>query len=563
MKVIPTDHAPQAPQGSKFYVDKCDFRAGRSINVAQIDLDEGRLYDWPMVYILTNEHEAYVGQTTSVIRRMSQHGANPQKAAFTTANIIYNAEANMSVITDYESRLIQLMSADGKYQLTNRNEGIADSNYYSKAEYDAMFEDLWSELRLMDLANKTIAELEESEVFKYSPYKNLNPEQRDAAWKIMAAIKDALADPSKARPIVVKGMPGTGKTILAIYLLKLLKDDPELAGRNIRILEPVPPLQATLQSAVKGVMNLTENDVMGPADLVKPQFTNGVAQKPFDIVLVDEAHRLKQRKNIVAYKAFDDTSRRLGFDPRQVTQLDWVLKQTKIPILFFDDLQVVGPSGINASVMTDRLGEAFAHPLVLEEQMRVKSGRAYLDYLSDILWNRRPQRRTFEGYELAFHEDFADFHQSFENRLRTNDLTRMIAGFAWPWASKRDKSVMDIQIGGIQIQWNTTQSNWVGKGMDDPRVAREMGVIHTIQGYDLSYAYVVIGPDLTYDAVRDRITVDRNSYYDTNGKNTATDEELEEYIRHIYYVLLTRGIYGTHVYVCDPALRAHLRQFFG
>ena len=77
--------------------------------------------DRPMVYILSNDSEAYVGQTTSVIRCMAQHGANGAKQIFDTANGIYSDEANMSVVTDCESRLIQLMHADGVFTLTNKS----------------------------------------------------------------------------------------------------------------------------------------------------------------------------------------------------------------------------------------------------------------------------------------------------------------------------------------------------------------------------------------------------------------------------------------------------------
>lgn len=406
MKEILTEHAPNAPKGSKFLIDRCDFVPGGSIEVSALDIDEGRLYDWPMVYILANDNEAYVGQTTSVVRRMNQHGANPEKQAFTTVNIIFNDEANMSVITDYESQLIRYMSADGKYVLTNKNTGIADSNYFSKAEYDAMFEDLWTELKTMELVDHTMDEIEESEVFKYSPYKSLNEEQRVALAKILCAVKDVKG----SQPIVVEGMPGTGKTVLAIYLLKALRDDPAFDGLNIRILEPVTSLRETLQRALSGIQNLSSSDVIGPSDLAKSKFATGSGEKPFDVLLVDEAHRLKQRKNIVAYKSFQDTNVKLGFKEKgDATQLDWVLKQASIPVLFYDPMQVVGPSGIGLDVMANRLGSALDNSIKLDRQMRVKGGNEYLDYVRGILWDESVSPRAFSEYELVFHQNFSDF----------------------------------------------------------------------------------------------------------------------------------------------------------
>ena len=92
-----------------------------------------------------------------------------------------------------------------------------------------------------------------------------------------------------------------------------------------------------------------------------------------------------------------------------------------------------------------------------------------------------------------------------------------------------------------------------------------MGSIHTIQGYDLNFAGVVIGRDLSYDPIAGKITFQRDSYFDTKGKEDNprlglkfSDSELLEYVVNIYRVLLTRGIKGTFVYVVDPKLRNFL-----
>lgn len=50
------------------------------------------------------------------------------------------------------------------------------------------------------------------------------------------------------------------------------------------------------------------------------------------------------------------------------------------------------------------------------------------------------------------------------------------------------------------------------------------------------------------------------NYYDSNGKKTATYDELLKYIKDIYYVLMTRGIRGTYLYVCDKDLRAYFAE---
>lgn len=103
---------------------------------------------------------------------------------------------------------------------------------------------------------------------------------------------------------------------------------------------------------------------------------------------------------------------------------------------------------------------------------------------------------------------------------------------------------------------------------DSPTSINEVGSIHTAQGYDLNFAGVIIGPDLRYDPVARRLFIVRDSYFDTKRKSNNkmlgfeyTDEDLLTYIANIYAVLLTRGIRGTYVYVCDPELRKYLADF--
>ena len=139
----------------------------------------------------------------------------------------------------------------------------------------------------------------------------------------------------------------------------------------------------------------------------------------------------------------------------------------------------------------------------------------------------------------------------------------MLAGFAWPWASKNNPAAIDIRLDGLELQWNQTAVDWV----NSPTSKYEVGSIHTIQGYDLNYAGVIIGPDIGYDAKTKQITFYRKNYHDVKGRenNAArgivyTDDDILQWVLNIYRVLLTRGIKGTFIYVCDPALREQIRD---
>ena len=161
-------------------------------------------------------------------------------------------------------------------------------------------------------------------------------------------------------------------------------------------------------------------------------------------------------------------------------------------------------------------------------------------------------------------------------RLRNSEygLARLVAGYAWQWQSDPKKQGMtsiplaerpyDIEIGGRRWRWNSAPTDWI----NSPPAIDEIGSIHTVQGYDLNYAGVIIGRDLQFEQDTGAIRFDRANYYDRKGLENNrkrglvySAEDIERYVKNIYAVLLTRGIRGTFVYVCDEPLREHLRQF--
>ena len=505
---------------------------------------EDYLNNWPMLYILENGSKAYVGQTNCITKRMNQHKESDSKQLFTKAHFIYFDKSNQSATFDYESRLISLMVADNKFILTNLNAGLSGVQYYNKDFYDSAFRDLWEQLRTKNLADKTIEELEQSDLFKYSPYKQLSTDQRNLVTEISENLSRSLN-----RKIVINGMPGSGKTILAIYLFKFLRMSPNFVNLKLGFVVPPTSLRTTIKKVFKSINGLSEKDVIGP---------NDIAKQKYDIVLVDEAHRLKMRKNLSSYSFYDQACKQIGLDT-DATQLDWILKQSKCAIIFYDKKQIVYPQGLRIDALinhdfTDNRSTSF---YTLTSQMRCLGGITYLEDIDKLLNNRLTSKVRTDGYELFIVKDFNDFEKILSEKESKCKLSRMIAGYAWEWKSKNDNKKFDISLDGRSRQWNSTLDNWV----NSKNAINEVGCIHSIQGYDLNYGFVIIGNDLKYNPKEKKIYIDRNSYYDKYGKNNTTDEELEEYIKNIYYVLLTRGIKGTYLYICDENLRNYMSQF--
>lgn len=181
-----------------FKIIEGDFKNNKYSNEEYLD-------NWPMLYILENGKKAYIGESNHVKTRMTQHTTNEEKRIFNKVHFIYSRLFNQSVTFDYESKLIQYIVADELFQVTNKNSGIADKQYYEKGKYDKKFELLWRKLQQEKLVKHSLEEIENSDLFKYSPYKELNDSQRKAVEDILAQIESG-----NVNRVVVNGMPGSG-----------------------------------------------------------------------------------------------------------------------------------------------------------------------------------------------------------------------------------------------------------------------------------------------------------------------------------------------------------------
>lgn len=98
--------------------------------------------NWPVVYIMHNSKEAYIGETTDISIRSNQHLAKEIRKELTKINVITDDDFNKSVILDLESFLIKYMSADKIFKLQNSNRGLQNHDYYQREEYEKRFKEI-------------------------------------------------------------------------------------------------------------------------------------------------------------------------------------------------------------------------------------------------------------------------------------------------------------------------------------------------------------------------------------------------------------------------------------
>lgn len=591
--------APTTP-GSPLAAHSYSIRTYDFSTDGHMELHQDRLmHDWPVVYVLhrpatsrKDRGEVYIGESLNMDKRFGDHLKNEAKAGLQVAEVIVDDTFNKSSCLDLESFLINLSSGDESNRTLNSNAGQQEKNYYNRFYYQLRFKEIFEQLRAKGIFSKSIREIENSEMFKYSPFKSLNEDQMSVVSDILDGLVEDLGSPAGANQVaVVQGDPGTGKTIVATFLMKLLADLGSFVDdgdekresvfedfyledvralfrhRRIGLVVPMQDLRRTLTRVFSATPGLSGDMVLSPREVA-------LDERRFDLLVVDEAHRLSQfgAQSIgTLTKEFREINESLfgGAQP-EASQLDWIRARSDNTILMVDTSQTVKPIDLSTSVLRaliDAQDADHRREYRLHSQMRSVGGNDYIDYIKQVLSAYPPQARSdFGPYEVGLVDDPRELVELIGRKNSSHGLSRVVAGYAWDWVSKKNPQDYDIHLANdVHLRWNSTITDWI----NSPKSANEAGSIHTVQGHDLNFAGVIIGRDLQYDLEAEKLVVSKEDYRDKTGKRnnklagkTTTDEMLLEFITNIYYVLMTRGVHGTFIHVVDPGLREYLVRYF-
>lgn len=272
-------------------------------NIASLLQADGRFGNWPAVYAISDDRQIYIGESLNVATRLCQHRDSPEKRDLKVARVILDTRFNKSAALDLESYLIRLLAGDGQLEVLNRNDGITNSNYFDRDRYRAAFRAIFDHLRASGLFTQSIRAIENSDLFKLSPFKALTPDQEDAVARIVTALLSDLVGTSRSTS-VVSGGPGTGKTVVGIYLMKLLSDlatnradetaDAEatlsefflddrrhlLGDLRIGLVIPQQSLRASVKKVFAKTPGLAKHMVLSP-------FEVGMSTLAYDLLIVD------------------------------------------------------------------------------------------------------------------------------------------------------------------------------------------------------------------------------------------------------------------------------------
>lgn len=543
------------------------------------------IMNFPTVYIHnwqeSGNFEVYVGESNDIFKRTRQHyDAALDKSRWqskllekdASLFIIGHEHFNKSLTLDIENRLMHYMMSVDRVKHVHNLRDNPQTSYYPMEELDDIFGKIWGGLRK---ENKELfpseSAIKDSAIYKASPLHKLTKEQEKARDLIIQKVSKALENKETRQLIFIDGEAGTGKTVLNSSTFYELYCQAEENNRNLKCFLLVNhDEQITVYEQIAEKLGLIEK--YGQVVSKPTTFINNHSKdEPVDIAFVDEAHLLL-------------TQGKQSY--RGKNQLNDIMDRARVTVVMFDENQILTTEQFwEAQILEQYRNQAKLEEnhIVLKKQLRMQADPATMDWIDSFTKERRVKKipNTFGGYAIKIFANPELLDLEIQRRAQESDsaLSRVIATYDWQYSSnhKMEDQVMkywEVLIGKWHKPWNRELESELSKkekrdikGLawaEQPQTINEVGSTFTIQGFDLNYAGVILGPSVKY---RDgKIIFDPTASKNEKAvrNRTLSDGTKQKFgetlIQHEVRVLMTRGVNGMYIYACDPELRAALLE---
>lgn len=382
--------------------------------------------------------------------------------------------------------------------------------------------------------------------------------QQLAVDLVMHAVEHARAGNNK-RVIAVTGGPGSGKSVIALSLVG------ELARRGRTV------IHATGSRSFTQTLRKVAAVRAPKVKRLFKYFNQFITADPngLDVLVMDEAHRIRKTSADRYTRAELRTDR---------PQIDELIAAARVPVFLLDEHQVVRPGEMGTLKQIEHhaqhLGLDFQH-IELGEQFRCGGSEEYVHWVVRLLGLDGDHKPAVWSGDPQFHVRLAETPEEMEHYLLTQTQqgysARITAGYCWPWSDARKDGTLvpDVQIGTWSRPWNSKSDRRIGEAPPSALWATDdggfgqVGCIYTAQRFEYDWNGVILGPDLVWRDGRFVTVRSANKDPDFRNSKTVPDNRFDILVRHVYKVLLTRGMIGTVIYSTDRETRAALRALVG
>jgi len=368
--------------------------------------------------------------------------------------------------------------------------------------------------------------------------------------KVLQCAREGYHDRKKI-VLIVKGGPGTGKSVIAINLMADL-----LRGNyNAHYATGSRAFTETLRKII---------GTRGSAQFKYFNSYLGAENNAVDVLIADESHRIRK----IGSNRFTAAKNRTGRP-----QIDELIQAAKVGVYFIDDRQIVRPTEIGSASYIREHAEAVGCRVFeyqLETQFRCAGSAGFVSWVdntlgvaktANVLWDEN------EEFDFKVMGSALEVETEIRAKLSAGFTARMTAGYCWQWSKpKQDGTLVeDVVIGSYRRPWNAKSGSRLARGIPkeslwatEPGGINQVGCVYTAQGFEFDYAGVIFGPDLTYTFDLQSWVGHPSQSFDTPVKRGG--KGFVDMVKNTYRVLLSRGMKGCYVYFMDKETERFVRS---
>lgn len=362
---------------------------------------------------------------------------------------------------------------------------------------------------------------------------NLIDDQITAYNAIMHMAK-RLADAKKKSVIIVKGGPGTGKSVIALEVMAGLLRKGKMVFHATGSSAFTNTLRKILGKRLRNLFKFFFN------------FTKHGDNK-IDILICDEAHRIRK----------DSSDWGVPYNLKSKNpQVDDLVRPAKLSIFFLDEYQVVRPYELGTVELIKNSASKFnadVYEFELKTQFRCSGSDSFLLWIENILDVKKSEKQFLTKEDRMEFKIVSSPHElkkiiDEKNREKKN-CARLVAGFCWPWSKPRPDGTLvdDVVIGDFKMPWERKNQFW--KWATEDEGMEQVGTVYTAQGFEFDYIGVIFGNDLAYDPNKKEWISKPENSHDLMVKRN--NKKLTKHLKNVYRVLLSRAHKGVYVYFMD------------
>jgi uncharacterized protein len=377
-------------------------------------------------------------------------------------------------------------------------------------------------------------------------------EQVVVVERVLATAREGFHDRRKT-VLLVKGGPGTGKSLIALNVMsRLLRD-----GYNAHYATGSRAFTETLRERI------------GSRGSIQFKYFNsyqGADRDAVDVLICDEAHRIRE----ASYNRFTPAAKRAAAK----AQIDELLQASKVTVFLLDDKQVVRPGEIGSAAYIAKAAHdanARLFEYELEAQFRCAGSEGFVNWIDNTLGIARTANVLWDpadAFDFQIMPSVGALDMAIREKAAAGHSARMVAGFCWKWSEPLDNGelVRDVVVGDYRRPWNAKSGKRrLARGIPrsdlwatDAGGMEQVGCVYTAQGFEFDYVGVIWGLDLTYSFdAKTWVGTPAHSHDSIVKRAKAGFVEL---VKNTYRVLLSRGLKGCYVYFTDKETERFVRS---